>query len=290
VGIGQYLYRSGDGGASWARSLREIPGKRTPIVHGTVDLSRLPSRPRETVWDLVSVLPDGFGLAVNHEATDADPASTSARDSLANVFRTYDGGQTWREHRLSLSWKPTEILRRWTMPSPVKQFDSLVLVRPDGVVLSWEDPWIHDGAKSHVIYSRDRGESWRYHSLGYTNPALTADESGRLWAQNDGYFLESVDGGAEWSKREFVVEWPDDHEGERVRLLRQVVFVEPNLAFALIVHWKRGLSFAPANVGLVRTTDDGARWVHVHVFDGPNVGDVNERHMLTLEVIAARGL
>ena len=49
VGIGQYTHRSEDGGATWVKSLREIPGEHTPIVRGTVDLTRLPSRPRETV-------------------------------------------------------------------------------------------------------------------------------------------------------------------------------------------------------------------------------------------------
>ena len=278
VGIGQYVHRSADGGATWARSLREIPGKHTPIVRGTVDLSRLPNRPRETVWDLISVLPDGFGVAVNHEATDADPAGTNAPGSVAKVFRTHDGGQSWGEYRLNVDWKLTE--------SPVEQFHSLVLLQPDGIVLSWEDPWVHEGAKSHVIYSRDRGASWRYRSLGHTNPTLTADDSGRLLAQNAGYFLESVDGGAEWSRRDFAVEWPSGQQPENASLLRHVVFVEPNIAFALLVHWKRGLTFDPAKVGLVRTTDRGAHWTHIHVFDGPDTGDVNERHMLTLEVPA----
>jgi hypothetical protein len=281
VGIGQYVHRSVDAGATWARSLREIPGKRTPIVRGTVDLSRLPGRPREAVWDCVSVLPDGFGVAVNHEATDTNPAKTGAPGSRANVFRTHDGGQSWHEHRLSVSWKLTEIMHRWTT-SPVEQFNSLVLVPPDVVVLSWEDPWLFEGPKSHVIYSRDRGESWRYHNLGHTNPTLVADDSGRLLAPNAGYFLESVDGGAVWTKREFAVDGPSDRQPEKVHVLRQVMFVEANVAFALIVHWERGLNFVPAKVGLVRTTDNGAHWFHVHMFDGPDIGDVNERHMLTL--------
>lgn len=282
VGIGQHVHRSVDGGATWVRSLREIPGKHTPVVRGNVDLSRLPRRPRETIWDFVSVLPDGFGVAVSHEATDANPAETSAPSKLAKVFRAHDGGRTWHEHRLNVSWKLTEIIGRWTVSWPVEEFTSLVLVRSDAVVLSWEDPWIYEDAKSHVIYSRDRGESWRYHGLGHANPTLTADDSGRLWVQSGG-FLESVDGGAKWSKREFAVEWPSDHQHEKVNVLRHIVFVEPNIAFASIVHWKRGLSFAPSHVGLVRTTDDGAHWFHVHVFDGPDIGDVNERHMLTLE-------
>jgi len=183
-----------------------------------------------------------------------------------------------------VNWKLTQIMRRWTVSWPVEEFTSLVLVQPDTVVLSWEDPWIYEGAKSHVIYSRDRGESWRYHCLGYTDPTLSADHSGRLLALNDGFFLESVDGGAQWAKREFAVEWPSDHEHEKVNLLRHITFVEPNIALALVVHWQRGTSYAPAKVGLLHTTDNGTHWRHVHVFDGPDIGDVNERHMLTLHV------
>ena len=48
----------------------------------------------------------------------------------------------------------------------------------------------------------------------------SADDSGRLLAPNDGYFLESVDGGAEWSKRELTVEWPPDYQHKKVSLLR----------------------------------------------------------------------
>ena len=283
VGIGQHVHRSGDGGATWTRSLREVPGRHTPVVRGRVDLTRLPPRPRETVWDMVSVLADGFGVAVNHEAADPDPADPDAPRRLANVFRTLDGGRTWHEQPLDVSWKLTDRMGRWTISWPVEEFTSLVLVRPDTVVLSWEDPWLHDGAKSHVLHSGDRGGTWRYHGLGYANPTLTADGSGRLWVQADGGLLESVDGGAKWSRRAFTIEWPADHQGEKANVLRHIVFVAPETAFALIVHWKRGLSFAPAHVGLVRTTDRGARWSHVHVFDGPDIGDVNERHMLTLE-------
>lgn len=283
VGIGQRVHRSVDGGATWVTSLREIPGKQTPVVRGDVDLSRLPRRPRETIWDCVSVLPGGFGVAVNREATGANPQDTSTPKKLANVFRTHDGGQTWHEQRLDVRWNLIETMGRWTISWPVEEFTSLVLVPPDAVVLSWEDPWIFEGAKSHLIYSRDRGESWRYHGLGETIPTLTADHSGRLWIQKDGYFLESVDAGAKWSRREFAVESPAGQRHGRGNLLRHIVFLEPSIAFALIVHWKSGLSFTPFQVELVRTVDDGAHWSSVHRFDGPDVGDVNERHMLTLE-------
>ncbi len=284
VGIGPYAHRFVDGGSTWARSPREIPGKSSPIVRGTVDLAGLPSRPPGTIWDAVSVHSDGFGVAVNHETTDADPASTKAPSRLAHVFRTNDGGRTWHEHRLNVRWKLTQAIRRATMSWPVEEFTSLVLTRPDTVVLSWEDPWIYDGARSHVIFSHNRGESWRYNCLGHTNAFLTSECSGRLMTLNDGFFLESSDGGQEWAKREFAVEWPAEFQHGKVNLLRHVTFVEPDVALAMVVHWKHGTSLAAAHVGLLRTTDNGALWRHIHVFEGPDVGDVNERHMLTLQV------
>ena len=279
VGIGQYTHRSVDGGATWVKARRVIPGKHTPVVRGSVDLSNLPSRPRETVWDFVTLLSDGFGIAVNHETTGAKEPT-----QLAHVFRTQDGGRTWHEHETKVKWKLTQALRRAFMSWPVEEFFSLVLSSPVTVVLGWEDPWIFDGARSHAIYSRDRGESWRYHALGYANPFLAADASGRLLALGDGVILESVGGGPKWTRRKLTVAWPPGHQVKTEGMPRHVTFADPSSAFALIVHWRCGPTFAPTHVGLLHSTDGGATWRHVHVFDGPDIGDVNERHMLTLEV------
>jgi hypothetical protein len=283
VGIGQYAHRSLDGGSTWVRTLREIPGRHTPVVCGTVDLAELPSRPPRTIWDAVWVLPDGFGVAMNHEVTDADPASPNAPSSLAHVFRTNDGGRTWHELQLNVRWKLTQAIRRATMSWPVEEFNALVLT-PDTVVLSWEDPWIYDGSRSHMIFSLDHGESWRYNGLGYSYAYLTSDGSGRLMTWIGDFILESSDGGKQWTKRAFTVEWSPEFRHIKANALRHVTFAEPDVAFSLFVHWRHGGSFAPAHVGLLRTTDHGTLWREIQVFQGPDVGDVNERHMLTLQV------
>jgi hypothetical protein len=142
VGIGRYAHRSVDGGSTWAKAPREIPGKHTPIVRGTVDLAGLPSRPPGTIWDAVSVLPDGFGLAVNHETTNSGPGSTNAPSSLAHVFRTNDGGRTWREQALKVRWKLTQAIRRATLSWPVEEFTSLALPQPRRIV-ALQRPRLH---------------------------------------------------------------------------------------------------------------------------------------------------
>jgi len=152
------------------------------------------------------------------------------------------------------------------------------------IVLAWEDPWIYDGAKTHVICSKDCGESWEYRSLDYTNPYLGMDYAGRLLALNDGFYMESADGGHSWNKSDFEVEWPDGYDKKRVALIRSLTFIEADVGYGLVVHWPlHSIPYVPA-VGLVTTTDNGVRWKHLHVFDGPNVGDINERHVLDLRV------
>jgi len=272
VSIGQYEHISNDG-ITWTRQLREVPARHMPIVQGDVDLTQLPARPHEACWDFITLHARGFGVAVDHEKIDSTK-------SVASIFVTTDGGQHWTKRdaqpRLpllrSLSW-------------PVEQFASLALPSVGVMVLAWEDPWIYDGAKSHIICSRNCGESWEYHSLGYTNPYLRVDYSGRLLALNDGFYMESVDGGHSWNKSDFEIEWPEGYEEKRVALIRSLTFTEADVGYGLIVHWPlHSILYVPSAVGLVTTTDNGMRWKHLHVFDGPNVGDINERHVLELHV------
>lgn len=256
----------------WSRHLREVPARHTPVVHGDVDLRQLPLA-HEAYWDFVTVLPCGFGVAVGHQTMD----STNA---LANIFVTTDRGQHWNKR----DTKPRLSLLR-SRSAPVERFASLAVHSPSVIAIAWEDPWLLDGSESHVISSRDRGESWDYHGLGYTNPYLAADCGGRLLALNDGYYIESRDSGTTWEKRPFQVDWPAGYDKQRVALLRQATFRAAEVGYALIVHWSSGLSReSPPNVGLLTTTDNGRQWRHLHVFEGPNLGGINERHVLNLGV------
>src|SRR5262245_13083665 len=86
-------------------------------------------------------------------------------ECLAGIFVTTDGGRHWVKQdpkpRLpilsSVSW-------------PVEQFASLVLPSVNVIVLAWDDPWLFDGSKSHVICSQDCGESWKIQLPGLYQP------------------------------------------------------------------------------------------------------------------------
>ena len=273
VCIGQYEHRSEDG-TTWSRHPRELPDRHTPVVRGDLDPGRLPARSPKGHWDFATLLPSGFGAAVGREPVDATT-------DVADIFVTSDGGRHWvkREAKPRLPF-----FRRASWPA--EQFGSLILPSPDLVFLAWEDPWIYDGAKSHLICSKDRGESWRYHRMSYTNPYLNWDPAGRLLALNGDYYLESLDGGNTWKKSPLHIEWPEGYDRKRVALIRHLTFTPAGAGYGLIVHWAPGApGEPPPPVGLLTTTDSGGRWSHLHVFEGPTGCDINERHVLDLQVL-----
>jgi hypothetical protein len=81
------------------------------------------------------------------------------------------------------------------------------------------------------------------------------------------------------------LDWPDlpAGYGGGPSILHETHFLSEQEGLALAVDWHvRGLS--PPIVGLARTTDGGRRWHVSRWWEGPVLGDPNERHVLTLEV------
>lgn len=142
-----------------------------------------------------------------------------------------------------------------------------------------------DDPNSHVISTVDGGDSWRYFCLGDSNHFLATDNDGRLLALNEGYFLVSHDYGSSWRRQEFVVDWPERTDLRRVAFLRHVTFTDDGIGYALVVHWpKRFAHGVLPDVGLVMSTDSGLHWRHKAVFQGPDMGDINESHMMALRI------
>jgi hypothetical protein len=242
-------------------------------VRGAVDLTQLPVLPNDSHWDFVTLHASGFGVAVNHETTERVK-------TVASIFVTMDGGQHWNQREA----KPRlPLLRRRSWP--VERFASAALTPLGVIALAWDDPWILDGSRSHVICSHDHGKSWEYQCLGYTNPYVALDHDGRLLALNDGYYMESLDRGRTWKKSDFRVDWPEGYYKKRVALIRSLIFIEARVGYGLIIHWPLDSTRESSpEVGLVTTTDNGTHWKHLQVFEAPTVGDINERHVLDLHV------
>ncbi len=283
VAIGQFEYHSADGGDNWNRTLRQIPAKYSPVVRGVIEPSILPHVADGFCWDYIAILPSGFGVVAGHKSADLT-------HSIADAFTTLDHGRIWQrlEPRRSMSLV-TKIMHGLLAGGPmwpVERFDSLVLPNPGSAALAWSDPGLfEDGAKSHVITTADHARTWSYYCLGETVAYLGNDYEGTFLVSNDGFFIESSDGGKSWHRREFTLQWPEAYEGRCTALLRHLLFTSPGIGFALVVHWPRQWTRdIPLDVGLVKTTDNGNHWRHRCVFNGPDIGDVNERHMLGLRV------
>jgi hypothetical protein len=177
--------------------------------------------------------------------------------------------------------KPRGLVPRQSLSWPPTCFDSMSLPSSNSIVLGWEDPWLHDCPQSHVVFSHDGGSTWRYTLLGHVNPYLAHDFQGRLLCLNVGYVMRSDDGGT-WTQEGFDVEWPPNYGDKKVCLLRHVQFLGPGHGYGLVVHWSK--SMTATGVGVLVTTDNGKTWKHIATLPGPNYGDVNSRHALSLSL------
>ena len=277
VGIGGRRLTSEDGGEHWSDGTREVPWRAVPRARGLAGAGVVPS-PATWRVEHLAVGPEGVGLAVGSEPA---PSQDREQKSLARFLRTRDGGRSWEPLEPALS-----TLGRIRAGSgwPPEKIDC-VAARPDGLLaFAWEDPWLYDAPHSHLAVSPDGGERWRYLRLP-DGCAWIASGSGPLRAVGAGAvaIIEGPTGGI--LRQESRLEWPDLPAGYRggPSFPREAHFLSEHEGLALPVHWhERGL-FPPV-VGLARTLDGGRLWRVSRTWEGPVLGDPNERHVLSLEV------
>jgi photosystem II stability/assembly factor-like uncharacterized protein len=226
------LYRSGDGGCSWneVESLQRIPGADEWGLPGDPTGSRAlaiafdgakPSR----CWVGVEVggimatedggkswsaheageNPDIHALAVDPAAPDVIYAATGfgrvspdSQETSAGVYRSDDGGSSWR-----YVWPDWE--HRYTRPLVVDSRAPYALTVASTVNYrsSYRDP---EGAHSMLYQSTDHGETWRSLGDGSHSPSaanLTAlaqgEAPGSVYVGTDNGEVWSVSEAGEWT-------------------------------------------------------------------------------------------
>jgi photosystem II stability/assembly factor-like uncharacterized protein len=228
------LYRSDDGGSTWSEveSLTRIPGSEHWGLPGDPSASRalsivfddaqparcwvgvevggiMHSADAGQTWSagMAGANPDIHMLArdpahagVLYAATGfgrVGPGSDNGEESTAGVYRSQDGGASWR-----YVWPDSE--RRYTRPMVIDSRAPYALTVASTINFrsSHRDP---EGARSMLYQTTDCGETWRALGDGAHSPSaanLTAlapgDESGSVYAGTDSGEVWRVSPNAEW--------------------------------------------------------------------------------------------
>jgi len=264
----------------WEKSVRILPSRNDPIIVGPVSMSQLPTQPN-LYWDYITVR-DKFGVAVGYEVLEKEDKASKDKDSIAHVFITFDGGTSWEENHLQFTnWIKVKLKQILVPRFPVERFEGLVVTDSGNIGISWEDPWLFEDPKFHLICSSDQGMSWRYNCLG---PAyIFQNFQSQFLIQKKRGLATSKDDGKTWEEYESETVWPKEYHGKKVNWLRHIVFVSNEVAYALVVHWPQDHQGTP-DVGLLRTENSGKKWEHLQIFPGPTNADINARHVLTLTI------
>lgn len=127
--------------------------KRRQIQFNALIFGRCRGKPRAVSeppveWDFIYLSIGGFGVAVNHKA--GHRGKTNATGIRAGVFITTNPSLHWLKNSLRLSLNSR---MRSMFSWPVEQFHSLAVTRNRTVMLAWEDPWIMEQSRTHIIYS-----------------------------------------------------------------------------------------------------------------------------------------
>jgi photosystem II stability/assembly factor-like uncharacterized protein len=228
------LYRSRDGGCSWTEveSLTRIPGSEQWGLPGDPSASRALSivfdggRPPRCwvgvevggimasgdggeTWSsgMAGQNPDIHMLALDPGQADVlyaatgfgrvGPGSANGEESTAGVYRSEDGGSSWR-----YVWPDHE--RRYTRPMVIDSRAPHALTV--GCTINFRSSHRDaEGARSMLYQSTDRGETWRSLGDGAHSPSaanLTAlapgEESGSVFAGTDSGEVWRVSAAGEW--------------------------------------------------------------------------------------------
>ena len=266
VDIGDHRYIGSDSFDNWQQSERPAATVTSISFLGMATESHVPFTRPSVFWDMIHLSADGFGVAVNHEKS---PIELNDGDRfLANVLITTNHARHWQENPMRLSWGS----RMCTLSSwPVEQFHSLVVTENQTVMLAWEDPWIMERARSHIVFSHNFGVKWHYRRLNQCYPYLYTAPGGQIMCFSEKRRYYSRDEGKHWHSDAIFLDVDSDRPGIGYSHIQNATFVSEQCGFALMAKYDRTIASAsPEAIILLETQNNGNHWHGVAEFAFPS--------------------
>jgi hypothetical protein len=265
----------------WTELVRPVPEDRTPCYSGVAVENNVPFNDPRVTWDFIFLSAEGFGVAVNHEKI--RNRNDYGGSSLSNVFVTTDQARYWQKNPMRLSWySHVRALFSW----PVERYQDLAVTANTTIVLAWEDPWIMERSRSHIIFSNNRGLNWHYRSLKKCNPFVSTTPSGQsiCFSHRTRHF--SRDGGRHWSSDAIGFNFNDDNTDIVFSDIQQATFISEEQGFALLAKYNKAVTLSrPEKILLIETRSNGSRWRGIAEFSFPRkCVSSDPKHILGLTV------
>jgi hypothetical protein len=265
----------------WRQSPRQAASDRGTHFLEVASASHVPFENPSVEWNFIHMSADGFGVAVNQEKSQQDQIDGGC--FFANVFITTDHGRHWERNPMRLSWRSR---LRSGFSWPVEQYQSLVVTEHRTILLAWEDPWIMERSRSHVVLSDNCGRKWRYRCLKQCSPCLYTAPKGQIMCFSSTMRYYSGDEGKHWRADTIRLDLNNDHVDADHSDIRNATFISEQQGFALLVkHRKTASPPVPETVILLKTDTHGLTWQGIAAFpfpSGPVPGD--PQRMLGLNV------
>ncbi len=283
VGIAENLFISSDDGRSWSQRRRDVPWRTVPLCYPTVPLPVTDGQ-QGMLFDMVHVNPAGFGAAVSHEDRHPEP-------DVAHLWYTENAGIAWREisfEGLRVPWRLRWWIQKYSWPP--EKIESVLVTPGNAIVLTWTDPWLFEGACSHMLVVEQLGRNCTYYTTSEINAHLAVANNATLRVFGYGVYWETQNNGRNWLQRDLRIDWPNlgKQYNSEVKLVRWPQFIDNDIGYGLTVQ-RQKRDQGPPVTGLVVTRNGGADWTVSQEWLGPALGDVNERHVTSLTIQVKQG-
>jgi len=256
------IYKTTDGGKTWQAvlapdepliviALAMCPGNPDMLVAGAANRIYI-TRDAGRTWEMRPAVTDGsaFGVPFHMAIDPKDPDVIYSNNQFAGIFKTVDGGKTWRPFNNGYSGNIVPIVNA-----------------------SRQDPnVVYAGSLSGIFKSSDRGTTWKGLNRGLLNGrdyfvSVTSHPTRKGWLLGSDMYSGSIffsdSDGAEWRQ---VAELKTPEGGRLRGGVRCFVHApsRPDIVYAVAVcercYDEYPLHPLPDGGGIYRSTDGGRTW------------------------------